>query len=133
MTRLVAVRATPGSESPIKVITRSAQSVTSRTVGCFRYRRRRVRAAFFFTKVVEVLVDAQLVLTGWIKVTYWLIIALYTFSLNASAISLPPRVAIACSARQLFTSLWSSRSFLIELITSRAKSEPSCMSRVRAR
>lgn len=59
--------------------------------------------------------------------------SLCTSDASASAISFPPMFAIAWRARQLLTSLWSSRSLRIELITRRTMSEFSCISRVRAR
>jgi hypothetical protein len=39
----------------MSMIIRSAQSVAGKTEGCFRYNRSSVKAAFFFTNVLEVL------------------------------------------------------------------------------
>lgn len=61
MTNVVAVTATPGSGSDIRATILSAHSVTSSTLGCFRYSRRSVRAAFFLTKVDDVLIGRQLI------------------------------------------------------------------------
>jgi hypothetical protein len=44
-----------GSRSSIRLIIRSAQSPIGITVGCFRYSLSKVNAAFFLTKVLEVL------------------------------------------------------------------------------
>ena len=56
-----------------------------------------------------------------------------TSSPRASAISLPPTLAMAWRARQLSTSLFESKSFRIELTTNRRKSEFSCINSVTAR
>lgn len=66
-------------------------------------------------------------------VTHGLISNLCTSAPRDSAISFPPMFAIAFRARQLLTSLLSSRSLRIELITSRINSEFSCISSVMAR
>ena len=127
-----------GSESSIMLTIRSAHSVTGRTVGCLRYIRRRVKAAFFFTKVLEVLrgvndMSAPSRVTAFQSKAHALINSLWTSPLSASAISFPPMFAMACRARQLLISLASSRSFLIEFMTKRMRSEFSCKRRVRAR
>ena len=50
-----AMRGLTGSRSSMSMIIRSAQSVAGKTEGCFRYKRSNVKAAFFFTNVLEVL------------------------------------------------------------------------------
>jgi hypothetical protein len=114
---------------------RNAHSAAGITVGCFRYSRSSVRAAFFFTKVGEILEERSSMLeTRTVNgIAHGDIKSLCTSSDNASAISLLPTFAIACKARQLLTSLFSSKSFRIEFTTSRRKSEFSCISRVTAR
>ena len=59
--------------------------------------------------------------------------SLCTSSAKASAISLLPTFAIAWRAKQLLTSLFSSKSFRIELTTNLSRSEFSCINNVTAR
>jgi hypothetical protein len=59
--------------------------------------------------------------------------SLWTSALSASPSSFPPTLAIACSAKQLLSSLWSSKSFLMLLTTRCSSSCSSCRNRVTAR
>lgn len=73
---------------------------------------------------------------GWMAIrgsTHGDIRSRCTSSAKASAISLPPTFAIACSARQLSISLFPCKSFRIEFTTNLKKSEFSCINRVTAR
>jgi len=113
---------------------RNAHSAAGMTSGCFRYSRNRVNAAFFLTNVWEVLRhDEWPGLRREGNELHGEMRSLCTSSESASAISLLPTFAIACKARQLLTSLFSSRSFRIEFTTKRRKSEFSCMRSVTAR
>ena len=67
------------------------------------------------------------------RATYGEMSSLWTSALNASPSSLPPTFAIACSARQLLSSLWSNRSFLMLLTTRCSSSCSSWRNRVTAR
>lgn len=88
------------SYSSIRAMTRSAQSVTGITSGCLRKRRSMVNAAFFWTKLREVLEGIVVLDPGThscllLAITYGEIRSLCTSKARVSAISLPPMLAIA--------------------------------------
>jgi hypothetical protein len=120
------------SGSSISDIIRSAHSFCM-MFGNLRYSRRSVSAAFFLTNAFEALLQLATGFAFRVSETNGDISSLCTSPQSASPISFPPTLAIACSAKQLFSSLWSSRSFLMLLTTRCSSSCSSCRNRVTAR